>query len=318
MSNFLPAYRQALAKRLKAFWSATSDDVVMTTTTMKVSAWPISSTVYSSRIYRDWMLMIPGAAAADKVRLIGDYAPTPAPAVFTVDNPWSGITVPRNVPFELHAHGFNPAVELLDFINLALQMVMVEQEFSVIPNSTAQAYRTNIGNAVPWLTNPAQVLAVGYLNNADNREIVDPYSRDRLVTWRPTADWAQSAGPVLIEHPGQSFDAASQRVYFRVKAPAYNVACFPTGGFGPPRQGFAAETDYSMVDVNWVTAWALAYAWDRSPEVLEQAAQQRRVTNLKGALEEARRYEQAYWGPAYERQPRPIRPLEQNVPGSRL
>lgn len=305
-------YRQQLAKDLGAYWAAHSDDVVMTTTTMKVSAWPIASSVYSDRRFRDWMTMIPGAAAADRVRLIGTYAPTPAPAVFTVDSIWSGIAVPRNVDFELHAHGFNPDVELKDFTNEALKAIYLEREATVAVNATTGAYRTSLA-PLTWLQRASDLYQFGYLNASESRELVDPFDNCHLVRWRAQGD----GSTIYIEHPDRSF--VTETLYVKARCRAYDYCRAAAGAFGS-QSGLSLETDVAFPDEHWVSAGARVEAWARSSGLMEDAAQNRRTANQKAALEEFRRWQVVYWEAVKKRlrqKPR-LAPLERSVPGGRL
>lgn len=316
MATTLAQARQQLARRLRAFWSGTSDSVAMTTTTMIATAWPLKSDTLSDRRYRDWMLALPIQTAPDQVRLIKTHAP--ATGTFTVDKAWSSASVPQGIAFELHAHGFHPIIDLHQIINDALRLIYLENETFLTPNSTTGAHRSAfVGATVPWLVeDPGLVYEVGAMLATDDRYVVDPYDDDHAFSWRMATDGITA----FLEYPDDTFSSATDLFYVRSKTPAYYKTTGPGTGISTPGAGLGAETDQITVDVNWLTAVALAIAWDRMPAEAEAAAEQRRVQSKRDALLEARVYEARYWEAARARihaRPR-LHRKEQNVPSGRL
>ncbi len=169
--------------------------------------------------------------------------------------------------YELHWHGFDPTVDLTHFINEALLAAYAVTEVTV--PTTPQFFRTSLAS-LAWLTNPKDVYQVGWLAPSETRDIWDPFEsralRGEVIR--------EGSGSLYVQHTGRAFSGL-ETLYLRVKQPLYYGTS--TGA------GLSADSDTCWAPVQWITAGALVQAWFEFPLIMEQGADQRRVTQQQAA-----------------------------------
>ncbi len=78
--------------------------------------------------------------------------------------------------------------------------------------------------------------------------------------------------------------AANDHLYISTLVRAYDY-CRASSGFAFGSQsGVSAEAHQAVPEVEWVSAAAQVYAWHRSPRLMEQAFEERRVRNEADCL----------------------------------
>lgn len=245
----LTLYRQQSAREAGRYYSDTSNAEAMTTLTLIDTA--LKSSLSINDQWVDYQLYIPGAAAADKKRVVETY--TPSTGTLTVDLAWSAVTVPGaaagGVAYELH--GMFDVDELHAHINDGLKRCFLVVEITITP--TANATRHDITTANTWLTKLEWVRQVGWLLSNEVRAETDPYQNRRV------AGFAEKiGGTVYLNHAGRSF-ASNETIYVKCIKPAYYHCKASAGAFGD-QSGLSLETDEAVPSVEWVAAAALMQA----------------------------------------------------------
>ena len=197
------------------------------------------------KIYDDYWICLPAAttAANRASRRITTF--TKGSGTLTWDRALSGATIPDSAAYELH--GLLPMEDWTTAFNDALKLIMVATEITLTP--TASAKRHDITTANTWLTNPAWIRQIGYLQSNETRANESPYTSGRLIR-----GWADTDGAtVYINHPTRTV-ASGETWYLRVVKPAY-YHCTATGGLFGSQSGLSAESDEAPVDADYL-AWA--------------------------------------------------------------
>ncbi|MDE2096679.1 MAG: hypothetical protein KGL39_05475 [Patescibacteria group bacterium] len=254
----LTQFRQAAAREFGAFTSGTAtsgnSNLVLTDAT-----WPMMSTLAQDDLYVDYFVYRPNATVAtDKVRTVKTY--NPSQGQLTADAFWSYNWTPGEA-YELHGM-FDPNT-LLQLMNDALKRCFITVEFTVPP--VADGTRENITALQPWLTNKRWIRWVGYLNNSESREKVDPY-------WRKIrGETFLDGGNVYIWHPTIRLDPNSTTMYvFAIKPAYYHVN-------SGAQSGLSLESDTAEPLVDRVAAGTLVEAWRRYGHLIEPIANQRLI-----------------------------------------
>jgi hypothetical protein len=241
-------YRQAGARALGPFFSgsATSGS---TTALLECAASPFKTTISADERFENYCLYRPSAVlAADKTRTVKTY--DAAAGQFTADNPWT------NNPYAL---GVGEAFELLGVLDadtlhrlvnetLKLTDVLVDVTFT-----TASSQATQHAMSQAWLTDPDDVLQVGYLASGETFPNVNPYRR--VVR----GEAIKTNGTVYLTGFSLPTDVT---VYAKVKRPAYTYCKANTGSYGDLTAGLTSETDEAVPEEDWVAAGVKMLAWD--------------------------------------------------------
>ena len=266
-------YRRHLSQAgLHAFKLGTADNT--SSTTALGDALNLKTTLPVNDKYEGAYLLRPNATSMiDRLAQVPPYVAGSPPTGYDCVN---GLIYPDRTyihqpaisePYELHWHGFDPTVDLTHFINEALLAAYAVTEVTV--PTTPQFFRTSLA-ALTWLTNPKDVYQVGWLAPSETRDIWDPFEgralRGEVIR--------EGNGSLYVQHTGRAFSGL-ETLYLRVKQPLYYGTS--TGA------GLGADSDTCWAPVQWITAGALVQAWFEFPLIMEQGADQRRVTQQQAA-----------------------------------
>lgn len=245
----LPAYRQFISREAGRYEAGTFD-AAGGDTDSAVDAQLVSS-ISQDDLYSDYWLLIPAAAADDKVRVVKTY--TPSSGTLDVDRVWSAATVWQSDPYELHG-AIEPQVTMLDLINEALKecLVVCESTVTAVANQTRHSLA-----ALTGLQDPRWVRQAGLLLATYARDEHDPYLE------RPLRGTVERDGSVIyLSHPQQTIQT-TDTIYVRWIRPAYTYCKAAAGVYGS-QSGLALETDECSVPVDWVAFRALMLATRRT------------------------------------------------------
>lgn len=245
--------------------------------------------------YNEWFMLRPDAAApGDVLRLVekwdvvnGWLYPDFPEGVGWTNPPYVGST---GELYELHGPWFDPVDEQPFFLNAALKMIKVPAEIAFA--ATADVIRQNLATALPWLDNADDIFEVGYLGNAENQNVTDPFSARRLLRGSVTG-----ASGAFYLNTQRAF-AAGEVLYVRCLAPAYAVCRAGSSGPFVKTDGLTADANEAIPNEQWIVAGAMVEAWSSAGNVLEAAAAKNRVTNLQTAMAAFRRWEEIVY-PTY-------------------
>jgi len=265
-------YRQAAARALGSFY--TGPAAGGTTAYVEMATWPFRSTIVQNERFEHWILHRPGAVSAtDRTRTVTTGGYDPVTGRITVDLLWGSAIVATEV---IELIGTLDPDNLHRLVNAALKLTPVTAEVTFTVASTT-ARRHSLATAAPWLSDPDDVVQVGYLAAGENRADVDPFARSR----RGTA--SERGGVVYLE--GMSFNT-TDTVYVLCARPAYSFCRASGGAYGDLTSGLTAETDEAAVEEDWVAAGVKMLAWDEFRELFWPGEQ--RTADQKVAVAAAR------------------------------
>jgi len=159
------------------------------------------------------------------------------------------------------------APTLHQLINDGLKQCWLIVEVAAIP--TAGASRHDLGVIAPWLQDTTDVLQVGWLGPADDRNAFDPF--EHVVQGMVERD----GGRMFLNTGARTFNG-DEILYLRCLKRAYDH-CRPAGGEFGEQVGLELETDEAPIEADWLASSALVIAWRRFAHLLEPLANARLV-----------------------------------------
>jgi hypothetical protein len=159
-------------------------------------------------------------------------------------------------------------------INEGLRHCWLVVEVACVP--TILTSRHDLSIAAPWLIDSGDILQVGMLAAADNRNLDDPFER------RIMGQVERDGGSFYLNTGSRTFNDGDL-IYLRCLKRAYDHCRGAGGAFGD-QSGLALETDEAPVPRDWVAAAALVAGWRQFGHLLEPAANQRLVRDQATAV----------------------------------
>lgn len=233
------AYRQFAAKEAGPFHEGTAE-VTSTAAALIDTDAPVQSSIDQADLLKDKWLYLPAGAAADRLRVIKDYAP--ATGTLTPDKSWS--VEPDGATYEVH--GVVDPSKWTELINEGLKEIGIEVEFTVTPvsNATRHSLATQT-----WLTRDWQVRQVGYLASGEVRAEQNPFRR--VLRGNVFRDGAT----LYLDHPHHIFNT-TDTIYVKAVRLAYDFARPSAGAYGD-QSGLSLETDEALPPTDLVGYAAL-------------------------------------------------------------
>jgi hypothetical protein len=248
-------FRRASARLLGPYQQGTAT-AGSSTSALVDATWPMMTSAAVDDIYTDQFIYRPDAAlATDRVRLVNGY--TPSTGTLDPDLAWTNAPSVGEV-YELHGI-IEPHTVLTQLVNDALMtLVLVNDELTFTPSPDVR--RHSLAAVTPWLADRGWVRQVGWLDQHDDRNQIDPFET------RPLRGEVQEDGGSYYLWTQHEF-TGTETIYLRVLKPAY-YHCLPSGGEPGDQDGLVLDDDECPADANLVAAAVRVLAWDKLNNLL--------------------------------------------------
>lgn len=258
---------------------ASSTTRLVSTTSLDSGA-SLKSSAWSASLYNGKWLYMPGAAAADKSRLIkADSGYDPTNGYLDVDLAWGADPdTLSDRTFEITS--LFSGTDLNTLLNEALKNIYVLRDLTfTVSHQNVRKHQVN--SSASWLKSWTWIYQLGHLATGESWPgtstlvATDPYKRVKHGTGY------DRAGEVWVEGPSW---LTTDTVYALCACRAYDL-CRVSGGSYGGQSGLSLETDEASVDEEWLAWVAIAEAHNRLAhletigQATEEAMRSRRMTS---------------------------------------